>query len=61
MNEITLKEHLKKASKAQKDKYSLRDFKRWGTMSAEKRLGNMTTEEKSEYFKKIRKGTKISS
>ena len=56
----TLREHLIKASKKQKEKYSSTEFKEWGKKSVEKRTAGMTPEEKSEYFRNIRKGKKVS-
>lgn len=55
---VSLVEHLKKASKAQKEKHKNK-LSGWGKKSAQKRLGNMTQEEKSEYFRKIRAGQKV--
>jgi hypothetical protein len=57
----TLREHLIKASKKQKEKYNSSDFSKWGKMSVEKRLGNMTKEEKTKYFRKIRSGQKVAT
>jgi hypothetical protein len=60
MTDISLRDHLIKASKKQKEKYSTADFQKWGKMSLEKRTAGMTTEEKSNYFKNIRNGVKVS-
>ena len=55
----TLREHLIKASKIQKEKYTSADFSAWGSMSVKKRTANMTPDEKSDYFRNIRKGIKV--
>jgi hypothetical protein len=59
MTDISLRDHLIKASKKQKEKYSTADFQKWGKMSLEKRTSGMSDEEKSEYFRKIRSGGKV--
>lgn len=54
----TLKEHLKKASKAQKAKYTKEDFSKWGSAGVKKKLAGMSKEEISEYFRNIRNSKK---
>lgn len=55
----TLRDHLKKASQAQKAKYSKQDFKEWGSLSVKKRTAGMTKAEISEYFRNIQKGKRV--
>jgi len=55
----TLREHLIKASLAQKAKYTTKDFSKWGSLSVKKRTAGMTEAEISEYFKNIQKGVKV--
>jgi ABC-type transporter MlaC component len=58
MADITLREHLKNASKRQHEKYK-DSFSGWGKLSVQKRTEGMTPEQKSEYFKNIRAGKKV--
>lgn len=55
----SLRDHLVRASQRQKEKYKTEDFSTWGKLSVQKRTAGMTDEEKSEYFRKIRKGEKV--
>lgn len=57
---VSLRAHLKKASRKQKEKYTTKEFSKWGSKSVATRTAGMTTEQKSEYFRNIRKGIKVS-
>lgn len=58
---VSLRDHLKKAAKAQHEKYTKEDFSKWGKRSAAARTKNMTPEEKKDYFRRIRAGKKVSN
>ena len=50
----------KLAQEARKKKITKEQLSDWGKMSVRKRTNGMSKEEKSEYFKKIRAGIKVS-
>jgi hypothetical protein len=59
---ITSYEEFKqKAQEARKKKITPEQLSSWGKKGVQSRIGHMTPEEKSEYFKKIRKGIKVNS
>ena len=59
---ITSYEEFKqKAQEARKKKITSEQLSSWGKKGVQTKIGHMTKEEKSEYFKNIRKGIKVNS
>lgn len=57
---MTFEEFIRRAQKARKEKITPEQLSTYGKKSVQVRVGNMTKEEKSEYFRKVRAGVKVS-
>lgn len=56
---LTMEEFRKKAQEGRKRKITREQLQEWGRKSVQVRVGNMSPEERSQYFKRVRKGVKV--